>query len=321
VSHPVFLSPLGALIAAVALLPLAAVAIRERRGERVRTTLSLTRAPLRSNAPIAVAAVATVAVLALAAAQPALRVHDVRRARTDAEAYLVLDISKSMAASAHPGSATRLAHAIAAARKVSAGLSDIPQGVATLTDRVLPSLLPTTTPGAVDTVLRDAIAVDQPPPFLADAERATSFQQLQNLGFDNFFGNHLKRRLAILFSDGESAPYYPLTLATTLQVEHIGLVIVRSWGAGDRISGGKKTDPYRSDPSTTAPLDALARLMHSRVFSVHETGDAVKAARAYLGSGPTVVAGNQDRTVPLDRYVVLAVALPLGFALARRNLA
>jgi hypothetical protein len=320
VSHPVFLSPLGALIAAVAILPLVAVLLRERRGDRVRTGLALSRAPLRTNASIAVAAVTALTILAVAAAQPALRVHGLRHARTDAEVYLVLDVSKSMSASAHQGSATRLHEAVAAARKIGAGLSEIPTGVATLTDRVLPSLLPTTTPGAVDTVLRDAVQIDQPPPYAADAERATSLLSLQTMGFDNFFGHRAKRRLVVLLSDGESVPYYPLTLATTLEVQHIGLVVVRAWGAKDRIRGGKKPDPYRADPSTTAPLDALARLMHGRVYDVHDAGGALRAARADLGTGPTVVAGKQVRTVPLDRYVVLAVAFPLGFALARRSL-
>jgi hypothetical protein len=47
---------------------------------------------------------------------------------------------------------------------------------------------------------------------------------------------------------------------------------------------------------------------------------AAKQARRYLGSGPTIVTGKTFRTIPLDRYVVLATALPLGFFLARRNL-
>ena len=53
-----------------------------------------------------------------------------------------------MAASATPNSPTRLERAVAAAVKLRASIPDVPAGVATLTDRVLPDLFPVPDIGA-----------------------------------------------------------------------------------------------------------------------------------------------------------------------------
>jgi hypothetical protein len=322
VPDPAFLSPLGAAVAVVALVPIAALGLRERRARQIRHALRLGSPPPRLHLPAALAGAAALALLAAAAAQPALRVPDARRERSDAEAFLVVDISRSMAASAHAGSRTRLDRAIAAAKVLRAELTEIPIGVASLTDRVLPHIFPTTMPGAVEEVLGKTLGINRPPPQSTELDRATRLSALQDLGFEGFFSPGAKHRLIILLSDGESSQYYPLTLAVTLRQDHVQLVIVRIWGSRERIHlGHGQIDSYRPDPTATAPLAELAKLTGSpRFFDDHSLQAAAGQAQHDLGAGPTVAAGRATRTIPLDRYVVLAAALPLGFVLARRNL-
>src|SRR5262249_48275847 len=123
-------SPLGLVAATAALVPLLALLVNERRSARVRGALGL-ESPGRGRLATAAAALGACSVLlALAAARPALRVHRPERVRTDAGAYLVLDVSRSMLATSHPGGPTRYARALAFARRLRARLADVPFGVA-----------------------------------------------------------------------------------------------------------------------------------------------------------------------------------------------
>src|SRR5207247_878048 len=101
--------------------------------------------------------------------------------RTDVQAYVVLDTSKSMAASAGAGGETRLDRAKGEALEVREGLSSVRFGIASLTDRVLPHLFPTGDPAVFATTLRQSVGIDRPPPGV-NSTRATSFAALANLG-------------------------------------------------------------------------------------------------------------------------------------------
>ena len=62
--------------------------------------------------------------------------------RTDAEAFVVLDVSRSMLAQSSLTRPQRIERAKAAAIELRRGLPDVRVGVASLTDRVLPHLFP-----------------------------------------------------------------------------------------------------------------------------------------------------------------------------------
>src|SRR5205814_1732724 len=102
-----FLSPLVALVAVGVVLPLAALAVAERRARRARALLGLAPPSLaRRAAPVA--ALALVAgLVGLAATQPVIRTVREQRVRTDAQAVFVVDTSRSMLASARAGGETR----------------------------------------------------------------------------------------------------------------------------------------------------------------------------------------------------------------------
>jgi hypothetical protein len=163
--------------------------------------------------PVAIAV--ALVMLGVAAAQPASTHASRLRVRTGVEALFVFDTSRSMAASASPRSPTRLARAVATAERLRATIGDVPTGIATLTDRVLPDLLPVAGTESFDAVAAHAVAIESPPP-QASAVRATSFAALADIAAGNYFEPTAKRRLVVLLTDGESSPTDAGRLATAL---------------------------------------------------------------------------------------------------------
>ena len=164
-----FLTPLGGLAAFAVLLPLGAAARGRIRSAALARALGLDPPTRLSLGPRSAAAAAAVALLGLAAAQPALSDEALVPTRTDVAVLFVLDTSRSMAASLTPTSPTRLARAIKAAVALRAAIPEVPAGVATFTDRVLPDMLPVPDVAGFDAVLERA--VDDREPAACDAGR------------------------------------------------------------------------------------------------------------------------------------------------------
>ena len=176
----VFLTPSAALVGIAVVLPIAAFVLAERRVAVVRRTLMLL--PPRGGVDVVALAslVAVVLLLALAAAQPAYSTTDTRRVRTDAQVLFVVDVSQSMAAAGRLGGATRLDRARAAAIRLRSLVPGLSAGVATLTDRVLPNLLPVPDAAAFDATVNQTLAINQPPPRELNV-RATNFGALSSI--------------------------------------------------------------------------------------------------------------------------------------------
>jgi VWA domain-containing protein len=316
-----FLTPLGWLVAAAVVLPVAAAAARARRERRVRRVLGLLAPSHRLRLLTLGPAVLALALLAAATARPAIRTGGSHLLRTDAQVFFVIDVSRSMLAARTPTGATRFERALDAAELVRARLADVPAGIASLTDRPLPHLFPTGDRDAFTAALHRAIGIQRPPPeALGGAPVATSFDSLAQLASAGYFPDGAKRRLAVLLSDGESAAYMPETLATELRAERVGLVVVRFWHTDERVYGRRgKPERYRPSPASILPLRQLAALTSGRrVFGEDDLRAIVKAARAWLGRGPAVVAG-RPRRVELTPYAVLASVVPVAFLLRRRD--
>ena len=86
--------------------------------------------------------VATGALVGIAAAQPVVEQTRTLRERTDAEAFVVIDVSRSMLAQSGTGSPRRLERAKTFAKTFGAALPEIRFGVVSITDRTLPHLFP-----------------------------------------------------------------------------------------------------------------------------------------------------------------------------------
>jgi hypothetical protein len=320
VASLVFLTPTAALVGVAVLLPVGAFVVAERRVEAVRRVLSLR--PPRGGVDIATLAAlaAAVLLLALAAAQPALSKTEAQRVRTDAQALFVLDISQSMAASSGKRGATRIQRASSAAMRLRSSLASVPSGVATLTDRVLPNLLPVPDAAAFDATVNQTIAINQPPP-RETTVRATNFGALASIPSSGYFDPSAKQRAIVLLTDGESDVFDDGAVARALSGSpRTKFFAVQLWRKNEAIynAAGKPDPNYRPDPSSKAQLAALAAATHGKVFAEGNLGGAATALRDALGPGPTQSVGRTKTTHPLAPYVALIALVPLAFVFRAR---
>jgi hypothetical protein len=314
-----FLTPLGALVALAALLPLAAVLAAHGRTEAVRRRLGLPKPDRRSEVRPLLGA-AAVALLGLAAAQPALTRTVRPAARTGVQAVFVLDISRSMAAARSPTAATRLDRAAAAAVKLRGAIADVPAGVLTLTDRVLPDLLPVADVAGFDGVVTRAVRIESPPP-RETAPRATSYSALAQVASGNVFSAAATRRIVVLLSDGESQPVQTNDLARALSGYRF--VAVRFWNADESVydPNGKPEAAYRPDPSSAATLQDVAAALGGRSFDETNLHGAAAYLRSLAGAGPTVRGAATDRRrLPLAPYAALLALVVLLAHFAPRGI-
>jgi hypothetical protein len=311
-----FLAPLGALIGLAVLFPVVGAWARERRDVRVRGVLGVASPPRRAAAPVLVAWVAAFGLLAAAAAQPVLRTTSTIEQRTDAQAFVVVDITRSMLAARGPDAPKRIERATDAAIEIRRLLPDVPFGAASVTNRPLAHLFPTPDADEFELVMRQAIGVNRPPGTLkVEFAVSTDLYALAAVGTENFFAADSTRRLVFLLTDGESNPFAARRLVEELQKGGVELVTVRFWNADERIwqPDGTPEPGYRPVGIALEYLDDLAALtLGGRVFTEDEVGAAVTVARRYLGDGPVVSVPAPGRTVSLAPYAVLAACIPLA---------
>jgi hypothetical protein len=307
-----FLTPLGGLVALAAVLPLAAAFAAHARTEIVRRRLGLPP-PDRKSELRPLLAAAAVALLGLAAAQPALTSTVRPPTRTDVQAVFVLDISRSMAAARSPRAPTRLDRAAAAAVALRRAIGNVPTGVLTLTDRVLPDLLPVPDRAGFDAVVTRAVRIESPPPHTT-APRATSYAALGEIASGNVFAPSATKRIVVLLTDGESEPVQTSDVARALSGYRF--LAVRFWGADESVYGadGQPEAGYRPDPSSASTLRDLAAALGGRSFDETRLRSAAAYLRSLAGSGPTVAgAATTSRRYPLAPYAAL-LALVLALA-------
>lgn len=316
-----FLTPSAALLAAGALLPLVAVLVAWRRGARVRARLGLAQPRRRRLAPPLLAVAIAGVLLGLAAAQPVLERTAARRIRTDAEVFVVLDISRSMLARENVNSPTRFVRAKDAALRLRAALPGVPIGLASLTDRLLPHVFPTADEDVFAAALAESIAIERPPPRLSFVTRATSFDALGSLIGRGFFAPTAGRRVAIVLTDGESDPVSVQRLSRRFaRPPALRPIFVQFWDGGERVySRGVPEPEYRPDPSAAAVLEGLAVATGGAVFGEDELGAAAERSRSLLGSGPTRVEGVRRNPLALAPFLAVGALLPIALLLGLRD--
>lgn len=315
-----FLTPLAGLVTLAAAVPLVAFVRSEQRSARVRDVLHL--APPGGSQRRTVAAIVVLAFLVgVGAAQPVLERTEEQAARSDAQAFFVVDTSRSMLAADSPGEPTRFERARSAALRFRDAIGTVPVGLASLTDRALPLVFPTPNHDTFETTLRLSLGIDRPPSSAAGDVRATSFTALSDLGSRNFFRG-VDRRLTVVFTDAESTRFDAESIARVLGEGNVQLIIVRFWREGEEVYGpGGAREPYVPDPGSADSARRLAAAAGGEAFDEDELGEAIDAARRMIGEGDTVVRAEQSDIDPLGPYVFLAALVPLGFLLLRRNLA
>ncbi len=315
------LTPVGALLGIGVLVPLAALVIVRRRARLVRGAIGLAE-PARRGIVVALASLLAAGVLlGLAATQPILEQTRTLEVRTDAEAFVVIDVSRSMLAQPSLGSPTRIVRAKLAASELRASLGDVPVGVASLTDRVLPHLFPSFDADVFEATLDRAIGIERPPPGGRFRTKATKLDALASVRTLHFFSPKAKHRLLFVLTDGETVPVNRARLAAQLLREPgIDTVFVQFWREGERVFTRQVAEPqYVPDPAARTLLDGVAAAINGSVLSEGSVGSASRKARALLGEGPTVVEGERHSPIALAPYLSMAAFFPLALLLWRRD--
>jgi von Willebrand factor type A domain len=316
-----FLTPWGGLFVLAALAPLAVLRARGRHIDRIRSALGLDAVAGRSRAAHALALTSLCALLALAAAQPVVTTSRTLMERTDAQVFFVLDTSRSMLASASPEEPTRFDRSRDLAQALADRLPEVPIGIASFTDRVLPHLFPTVDHGVFTATLQKTMRVESPgPAVFYPASRATSYDVLADLPTRNYFAPATTRRVAVVFTDGESRPGGGSLSAAFEKKPPVELVFVRLWDAGERINvTGVPEAEYTPDPASEADLRRVAASIGGVVVGEGETARLAEVVGELVGTGPTRARENEGRRRSLMPWFALAAALPLGFVFLRRN--
>jgi hypothetical protein len=317
--HLAFLTPLAGLGMLVVVVPLLSVLAGRSRDARARRALGLPRPPASAQLAVPVAIVLALVLAGVAAAQPVIQHGVPRRARTDAAVYAVFDISRSMAAAQAPHAPDRLARARRFAEALRGRLSSVPVGVASFTDRVLPLEFPTADTSSFRSVVRKAVAIDEPAPQQFYAERATSFDALAQFADEDYFEPTMRHRVLLVLTDGESQPVSPSLADALRRTPGVHVVFVNVARGGDKLWTGRLPDPnYHADPSSGEFLQRVAESLHGAAVSENDVAGAAAAVRGSLGTGP-VTKLTEPARLALMPYITLAAFVPLAFVLWRRN--
>ena len=299
------------------LLPLAAFVVAERRVERVRRLLAAGAEGAASTSPRARRPRRRrPRCSALAAAQPALS-----NTRRSACAPTRRRCSSSTPPSRWrrrpaPKARTRLERATAAARRLRAAVPYVPSGVATLTDRVLPNLLPVRDAAAFDATLRQSVG-DRPAAAARADVRATTFGALAGVPGSGYFDRSAKREPS---SCSPTASRPPSTrtpsAARSLEARRTKLLADPASGARDESiyePSGRRDPNYRPDPRAQGAARVARRARpHGTAFD----GSASSAAprrRSARRSGParrrrTAARRRRIRSRPYVALLALAAA-------------
>ena len=315
------LTPLGALVGLLVVVPLVALRLVHRRGAAVRRSIRLPE-PRRRVIGTAVVSVAAAAVLVgLAAAQPRIEWTSDQRVRSDAEAFVVIDTSRSMLARQGARGDIRFTRATAAALRFRTAFPEVPVGIASFTDRVLPHLFPSADDDVFVATLRRSLGVDRPPPRTSYATLATNLSALETVVNRRFFTPTARRRVLFVLTDGESTPVSTARIGALFRrPPRVDTIFLHVWNEDEQVFDGNEPEPqYSPDPRSRGILDTTAETLGGRVFADSQLEQAITVARELLGDGPTVERGSKRNRIGLAPYLAGAVFLPLALLLWRRD--
>jgi hypothetical protein len=315
-----FLSPSAALIGLAVVLPVLSLALAQSRARFARAALRLP-IPATRVWPIVAALGALSILLALGAAQPVLERERTQVVRPDAEAFFVFDTTRSMAAADSPGAATRFERAVSLATRLRSAVPQLRVGVATLTDRVLPHLFPTSRADSFRAVLDEAVDIERPGSVQRGNAVGTNLAALVVVPRTAFFSPGGRRRVLVVFTDAETRPFDPTELRIEYRKSPISTALVRIGNEGERVFGpGGAPDPaYRPQLGVAGEMATFAAATRARTFDESDLDRLTAFVRRSMGpAGPRTTAKEADPT-PLAAWAFGAAFFPLAFLLWRRN--
>ena len=314
------ITPLGALFALTAVVPLLVFLLRRRRLASIRAALRLPAPSLRSQLPVLVALAAVPALLGMAAAQPVIETTRTASERTDAQAFVVVDVSRSMLAAAAPGAPTRFQRAREIALDLREAVPEVPLGVASITDRVLPHLFPTADAALYAATLHRALDIEKPPPGAYYLTQATNLNSLRAVPEKGYFPESAKKRVLVVVTDAETQALEPGLDQAFNRRPRIETVFVHVSRPDEQIyETGVAEGGYRADPGSAASLGRVAAAVGGRVFDEDDTAGIRAAVRESIGEGPNVDRRQETGRLGLMPLLTALALVPLALVLLRRN--
>jgi hypothetical protein len=278
-----FLTPMAAIFCVSALLPLAIFWRRDRRASEIRRELDLPDLGWKARAPLVAAVAALPILLGIAAAQPVIGTTRSVPERTDAEALFVIDTSRSMLAASGPNGEERFQRARAVALQLRDRIPQVPAGLATMTDRLLPHALRPT--AASSSPHSKSIDIERPPP--AFLTQATTYNVPP--AFPSACTSRPRPRSAfVVLTDGESRDF-GADLERAFDIDPpIETVFVRFWDEGERIyEAGVPEGPYHPLPRSEESLQRAADLVGGRMYDASDASSAADRVEEIVGEGET----------------------------------
>ena len=303
--------PLALLGALAGIVPLAVAVVRTAGERRLRRELGLGDPSLAGQLARPAALACLFCLLGFAAAEPSIRVQHGRLARTDAQMVVAIDSSRSMLASSGRHGIPRYRRAVAFARKLRAELPQLPAGISSLTNRILPYLFPTSDARAFDLVLDQAYGIERPPPALTAERWVTTFDPLNDVAAERFFSPTARKRVLVVLSDAETREFDSSGVLRRLELAGTTPIVVRFWHRDERIfRPGGADATYRA----TQP-DSLEQLRGAGwpAYSENDRAAVVSRIRAAIGSGPLERVGYGEHETSLAPVVALLALAPLLF--------
>jgi hypothetical protein len=315
-----FLSPEAAVIGLAVAVPVVALVLAESRARMARAVLQLPGRLTRSSAyTIAIGAFAVL--VSLGAAQPVLERDHTRSVRHDAEALFVLDTSKSMASASGPTAESRFERARRMTEQMRKAIPDIPAGLASLADRVLLHLFPTTDTTSFQRTLDQSIGIERPPSVMRRNLVVTNLDTLAVLAKGRFFRDDSKAKLLVIFTDAETEPFKSEVLRTAFRDSGISTILIRVGDASELLYDKGVVDPrYQAPSGAVESAQLFADAVGGVTFDEADFDQAIAAARADTGAAGPRAKVTDTTPTPLSSYVFAVAFLPLGFLLWRRNL-
>jgi hypothetical protein len=315
-----FAEPSAALVALFGLVPVALALHKLRASRALRRELDLAPPSRWTSLGRPLALLWLFGLLGLAAAGPSIQQQREQRSRADAEVVVAIDNSRSMLASETLNGPRRFERALAFAQQLHDALPEVPIGVSSLTNRLLPYLFPTTDRHDFALVLAQAYGIESPPPSLAyatlpgtsgahAAKWVTSFQPINQAATQAFFRPTARKRVLVVLSDAETQDFASRRVLSHLRDAHVSPIVVRFWKPDERIfrlDGG--TEPYV--PTQSGELGVLHRAGWAAVEEGH-VAPVVERIRQALGSGPIERVGFGRTRQPFAPALVVAAFAPL----------
>ena len=124
--------------------------------------------------------------------------------------------------------------------------------------------------------LRDAIAVQRPPPAENIGGSGTSLAALGDLATARFFAPEAQTRIAVVLTDGESQPFPVDSAAAALKRARIRPVLIRLGNASERVfTPAGRAETYRPARGTGVELARTALLLRASAYAEPEAQAAI----------------------------------------------